>query len=303
MGRTGKILGLMLLAAGLAGCSMKKMAVNSMSDALAEGGTTFAQDDDPEFIKQATPFSLKLIESLLAENPQHRGLLLAACKGFTQYSYAFIQEDADEMETTDLQGSLALKKRAIRMYLRARGYGLRGLELDYPGFEKSLRANPRQAVEKLTIKDVPLLYWTAASWGSAISNSKDNPEMIADQLLVEAMIDRALQLDGKFGSGAVYSFLISYEAARQGARGDFAARSRKYFDLAVELSKGKLAGPYVAYAETVCVKKQDRKEFEALLSKALAIDPDADVDNRLVNLVMQRRARWLLSRVDELFVE
>jgi predicted anti-sigma-YlaC factor YlaD len=303
MWNSGRILGLTLLAMGIAGCSMKKMAVNSMSDALAEGGTTYAQDDDPEFIKQATPFSLKLIESLLAENPKHRGLLLAACKGFTQYSYAFIQEDADEMETTDLQASLALKHRAIRMYLRARGYGLRGLDLDYPDFEKSLRANPRSTVQKLTAKDVPLLYWTAAAWGSAISNSKDNPEMIADQLLVEAMIDRALELDEKFGSGAVYSFLISYEAARQGAKGESSARSKKYFDLAVKISKGKLAGPYVAYAETVCVKKQDKKEFETLLNQALAIDPDADIDNRLVNLVMQRRARWLLARTDELFVE
>lgn len=287
----------------LTGCSVKKMAINSMSDALSQSGTTFASDDDPEFIKQATPFSLKLIESMLAENPKHRGLLLAACKGFTQYSYAFIQEDADELETTDLQASLALKNRAKRMYLRARGYGLRGLELDYPGIEKNLRANPRAAVQPMTSKDVPFLYWTAAAWGSAIADAKDDPELIADQPIVEAMIDRALQLDEKFGNGSVYSFLISYEAARQGAKGDFAERSKKFFDLAVKQSDGKLAGPYVAYAETVCVKKQQKKEFEELLGKALAINPDADPENRLVNLVVQRRARWLLSRTDELFVE
>jgi predicted anti-sigma-YlaC factor YlaD len=302
MGKTGRILLLSSLAL-LAGCSVKKMAVNSMSDALSQSGTAFASDDDPEFIKQATPFSLKLIEGLLIENPKHRGLLLAACKGFTQYSYAFIQEDADELETKDLQASLAMKNRAKRMYLRARDYGLRGLELDYPGIEKSLRANPRTALQHVTVKDVPFLYWTAAAWGSAIADSKDDPEMIADQPIVEALIDHALQLDDKFGSGAVYSFLISYESARQGAKGDFADRSKRYFDLAVEQSKGKLAGPYVAYAETVCVKKQQKKEFEALLGKALAINPDADPENRLVNLVVQRRARWLLSRTDELFVE
>ena len=286
-----------------AGCSIKKMAVNSMSDALSESGKTFASDDDPEFIKQASPFSLKLIESLLAENPEHRGLLLAACRGFTQYAYAFIQEDADELETRDLQASLALKKRAKRMYFRARNYGLRGLELDYPGFEKSLRGNPKAAVQKASAKDVPFLFWTAASWGSAISVSKDDPETIADQLIVEALIDRAMELDDKFDNGAVYSFLISYEAARQGAKGDFAARSKKYYEQAMELSRGRLAGPPVAYAETVCVIKQNKQEFESLLNKALTIDPDADPDHRLLNLVMQRRARWLLSRTDELFVE
>jgi len=32
------------------------------------------------------------------ENPQHAGLLLASASGFTEYAFAFIQEDADELE-------------------------------------------------------------------------------------------------------------------------------------------------------------------------------------------------------------
>jgi hypothetical protein len=40
-----------------------------------------------------------------------------------------------------------------------------------------------------------------------------------------------------------------------------------------------------------------------MLNKALAIDPDQDKSNRLVNLIMQKRARWLLSREDTLFVQ
>ena len=59
------------------GCSMKRFAVNRLGDALAGGGTTFASDDDPELIKSAVPFSLKLMESLLNESPNHRGLLQA----------------------------------------------------------------------------------------------------------------------------------------------------------------------------------------------------------------------------------
>jgi len=35
---------------------------------------------------------------LLAENPQHAGLLTLLASGFTQYSFAFVQEDADELE-------------------------------------------------------------------------------------------------------------------------------------------------------------------------------------------------------------
>ena len=40
------------------GCSIRRMAVNKVGDALAGGGTTFASDDDPELVKAAVPFSL-----------------------------------------------------------------------------------------------------------------------------------------------------------------------------------------------------------------------------------------------------
>jgi hypothetical protein len=97
-----------------------------------------------------------------------------------------VHEDADEMEEQDLDKALALRARARRLYIRARDYGLRGLEVRYPDFGKSLRANPQAAVALTKVSDVPLLYWTAASWGLAISVSKDQPELIADQPQVEA---------------------------------------------------------------------------------------------------------------------
>jgi predicted anti-sigma-YlaC factor YlaD len=63
-----------------------------------------------------------------------------------------------------------------------------------------------------------------------------------------------------------------------------------------------LAGPFVALAGSVAVQKQNVTEFKDLLHRALAIDPDARPEWRLVNLILQRRARWLLSRTDELFL-
>jgi len=101
-------------------CSVKRIAVNRLGNALASGGSTFTSDEDPELVRDALPFSLKLIESLLAESPRHRGLLLAAASGFTPYAYAFVQEDADEIEDRDLARAQALRIRARRLYQRAR---------------------------------------------------------------------------------------------------------------------------------------------------------------------------------------
>jgi len=284
------------------GCSVKRMAVNKLGNALAGSGTTFASDDDPELVKAAVPFSLKLMEGLLNENPRHEGLLLAASSGFTEYAYAFVQEEADETEDKDLAAAEEMRGRARRLYLRGRNYGLRGLEVRHKGFEKALRADPKQAVRAATMKDVPLLYWTAVSWAGAVSLSKDNPDLLADMPIVEAMMDRALALDETFGDGAIHTFLITYEMSRSGGTGDPAARSRQHFERALELSKGLQAGPMISFAEAVCVQKQDLKQFETLLQQALALNPEVKPEWRLVNLVMQRRAKWLQSRTDQLFL-
>jgi len=293
----------MLIVSALAiGCA--RFAVNRVGDAMAGSGTTFASDNDPELIREAVPFALKLEESLLAESPEHRGLLLATTSGFTQYSYAFVQEDADELEATNLTAATAQRVRARKLYLRARDYGLRGLEVSHRGFGKALQANPKKAVRMTGKRDVAQLYWTAVAWGAAISVSKDQPDIVADLPKVEALIERALELDESFDQGAIHTFLINYEMARPGVKIDeAAARAKQHFERAMQLSGGQLASPLVAYAEAVCVQKQQRAEFERLLKRALAIDVDQKPDWRLTNLVMQRRARWLLSRTDELFVE
>jgi len=297
------VLGCLLLAwlAG-SGCSLRRYAMNQLADALAGSGATFASDDDPELVKAAVPFSLKLVESLLAENPRHPGLLASAASGFTQFAYAFVQEEADEVEPLDLAAAEAMRARARRLYLRAQRYGLRGLEVKHPGFGTALLANPKAAVRAATKSDVPLLYWTAAAWAAAISLSKDNPELVAQIPIMEALIDRALELAESFGDGSIHTFLITYEMSRQGVPGDPAARARQHFDRAMLLSKGNDAAPLVALAEAVTIQKQDVKEFESLLNRALAINSDAHPNTRLLNLIMQRRARWLLARKADLFL-
>ena len=285
-----------------AGCSMQRMAVNRLGDALAGGGSVFAEDDDPELIRDAAPFSLKLMESLLAENPEHPGLLLAAASGFTQYAYAFVQQAADEIEGDNLGQASAARVRAKRLYLRARNYGLRGLDVAHTGFRARLSVDPREAVRVATRQDVPMLYWTAAAWAAAISLAKDEPARIGEIPQMEALMDRALALDEGFDHGAIHTFLIAYEMARVAAAGDPATRARQHFERAMELAHGAQAGPLVSFAESVCVQKQDLKQFDALLKRALAINPDDYRETRLANLVQQRRARWLLARREELFL-
>jgi predicted anti-sigma-YlaC factor YlaD len=294
------LLALLLLALAISGCSPRQYALNRAADALGGSGAAFASDEDPELIREAAPFSLKAMESLLEQNPAHVGLLTATSRGFVQYAYAFVQQDGEELEATNLKQSNEKLQRARGLYRRGRDYGLRALEVRYPGFRAGLRSNPRGAAALVRREDVALLYWSAAGWGALINLSKDDPATIAEVPQMEALIDRALALDEAWEAGAIHAFLVSYEPARQGVQGDRLVRSERHFERAMALSRGQQAAPLVALAETVSVARQDRKQFEALLRQALAIDLDAAPTQRLANAVMQRRARWLLSRADDL---
>jgi len=291
------------LLVALPGCSMRKAAVDTIGTALAEGGTTYARDDDPELVAAAAPFGLKMVEGLLETSPQNEALLLSAASGFTEYAFAFVQCEADFVEAKDLARATELRNRAKRLYRRARAYGLRGLEARHRGFEARLRTDNASALAGTRSRDVPLLYWTAVAWGAETSLSKGDPELTADQGLVEALARRALALEEAFNAGALHDFFIAWEGGRPPSAGGSLQRAREHLDRALALSRGQRAAPLVSYAETALVASQDRAAFEETLKKALEIDPDNDPHVRLANLVAQKRARWLLSRTGELFLE
>jgi hypothetical protein len=289
----------LLLAISSAGCSV---VIGRVGNVIAGNDSVYASDDDPDFVWEAVPFGLKTIEGLLARVPKNKNLLLAAASGFTQYAYGHLQQDADFIEANDLAAATALRARARKMYLRALDYGLRGLEVDVPNFRAQLRKDPQAAANKLRKIHVALLYWTANAWGAAISISKDDAELTADQNLVEVLMRRALALDEAWERGSIHDFFISYEGGRASVGGSL-TRARTHFERAKQLSQATRIWPLVSYAETVSVSTQNRKEFQSFLEEALAFDVNKAPAMRVENLIAQRRAKWLLGRIAELFVE
>jgi predicted anti-sigma-YlaC factor YlaD len=287
--------------AAAAGCSLKTMAVKTVANTLSDTGDVFTRDDDPELIRDATPFALKLYESLLESVPTHVPLLIATCGSFTQYGYAFLEAEADALDSSRRSEAVALRERALKHYIRGRGYCLRAADARFgKGTSAALLQDPVMAVAKARKDDVPLLYWSAASWGAAIALGIDRPDLAVDFPSVRALADRALALDPAWNKGAIHELMITLDSLPE-ALGGNPARARDHFKQAVDIQKGLYPGPYVALATGVAVPAQDRAEFERLLEDALAIDPEKDPSNRLVTLVYQRRARVLLDRIGEKF--
>jgi len=297
-----ELMWLVVLALLMGGCSIQKLAVNALGDSLASSGDVFTSDEDPELVRDAMPFTMKTIEMLLAENPDHRQLLLSACSLFTGYANLFVQVDAEQLEEIDYQESERQYRRALGLYLRGRGYCFRSLELAWPGIVDRLATDPVAAVEVFDKPDVPLIFLTGASWGGAIAIGMDRPDLVADFPAVQALMDRALALDESYDHGAIHGVLITLNSLPE-SMGGSPDQARFHFERAVELSNGYSVGPYVSLAESVVVAAQDWEEFRDLLETALAIDPDQAPAMRLLNVIGQQRAQWLLERIDRFFID
>lgn len=287
---------------GAAGCSaIKTAAIKNVANTLAAPGDTFTSDDDPELVRRAVPFALKLYESLLVSVPKHEPLLVATCSGYTGYAYAFVETDADLLTEDQHHDQIkSLRDEAQILYLRGRDYCLRAMDVRFPGLRTPLVADPAPALKRVKDqKAVPLLYWTAASWGAAMSIRKD-PQLVIDFPVVRALAERALELDESWSNAALHELMINLDSQGE-LYGGSEAGARRHFARAVEIQQGQMAGPYVSLAMGVAYPKGDRAEFEQLLQQALAVDPQKRKSERLVNLITQRRAKALLDRTDELF--
>jgi hypothetical protein len=271
-----------VLLAAVAGCSLHQVAVNRMASALASSADVYEADDDPEFVRLAAPSTLKTVEMLLVQTPRNEQLLLTACRGFTEYSYAFLHVQA-ALDETDEARARELRSRAVQMYSRARGYCVRGLTVRHPTLSAD---HLTEGLSSTTRADVPFLYWTAASWAAELAIASNQLGRVAEVPSVRALLTRARDLEEGWNSGAIYEAMIALDGLPRLAGGS-AVAARADFERARQLSNGKSAFAYVAYAATV----SDPTERKSLLEQALKIDVSSTSNRRLTNLIAQRYAR------------
>lgn len=295
---TGALRSALLLFAvgGLTACTPRQLIVDSLADELASA--SLASERDLDLVRDAAPFHLKLSEAVLAQQPAHAALAEAVAAGFTQYAYAFVAVEADEVEAQDARRADRLRQRAAGLYERAQGHALRALVAHQPGFAEALAAPEPAQGPPLARGQVGLAYWGAAAWGGWIALSKDRAEVLADLPRAQRLAELAWRTDPAWGRGALSGLLASYEAARPGGS---RARALTLFDLAITQSQGQLAGPLVGKAEGYALPAGDRPLFEALLAQALAVRDQPGSPDTLQNDIMRRRAGWLLQQAGDLF--
>ncbi|HEY9595970.1 MAG TPA: TRAP transporter TatT component family protein [Spirochaetia bacterium] len=290
----------------LASCSLNRVAVRGVADFLASSGesTVFSGDDDPELVGQALPFALKIYESLLASDPDNAPLALATGRSFVSYAFAFVQAPADLLPVEQADRQRAERLRAKKLFLRGRDDILNGLETRRPGFRELLDAGRvKSALERTRRDDIDYLYWAGTASLAAFGADPFDFDAIVTVPRAVALLQQVLAWDPGYGAGSVDEILISFYGSAPENLGGGEGRARESFDRAVALSRGLRVGPYTALAASVSVKDQNVAEYRDLLHRALAIDVNADVPDRLVNIIGQRKARWMLEHEGDFFLD
>ena len=301
-GRGGLLGALVLFTSVAPGCSgfITGMAVNSLAGVLAEAETVFRSDDDLAFVEAPLANNLKLMETLLESDPEHREVLLGATKGFLLYTYGFVEPELFTLDFTQFDEKEAVRRRAARLYQRAAAYGFRGLEVNHPRIAARLRQDPETAAAELGTEDAALALWTGTAIGAWISKATDNPEATADLSVMGALLHRSRELDDTVDDGVVYDYLTVYEVARVGGSLETA---REYYERALAAGPDRLPSVWATWAESGSIATGDREEFRTLLQEALDFDLDSEPGTRLVNQIARERAVWLLDNIDDYFLD
>ncbi len=298
-------LGLALLLS-LEGCSIEKLALKKVAGMLTgpSGTDVFSSDNDPDFVGQALPFAIKLYESLLASLPDNAGLRLRTGSLYIMYANAFVETPADLTPRRDAETKDDLLARAKNLYLRGRDILFVALEKRNPSIRRQLKDRKYEAaMAPFRKEDADLLYWTALGWLAAFSVNPFDMTLGQTVPQTRAMIERVAALEPGYGHGSLDSFDVSYYGSLPDYLGGDAAKAREYFAKAQALAGKTDTSSLMALATTVSVKEQNAAEFKDLLGRVLAFDPESSPENRLVNILNQRKARWLLAHISDYFVE
>ncbi len=287
------------------GCSINKLAMNKVADILAGGstGSVFTSDNDPEFVGDALPFAIKMYETLLASVPRHPELIITTGSLYIMYANAFLYTPASMMKEEMYIEQDKLMKRAKNLYLRGRDIILNGVERRHNGFSELLKKKEFEKILKMMKKnDAPFLYWAAAGWVGAFAIDPFDMELGITLPGAAGLMDMVLKVDPEFEKSSIHDFYTSYYGSLPDYMGGSNEKARENFKESIKYSGGKLIAPFVSLATSVSISTQNLKEFRELLKQAVAFDIESSPENRLVNIINKRKAKWYLDNEEDFFL-
>jgi hypothetical protein len=278
----------------LASCSINKIAMRS---------------NNPEFIGAQIPAAIERGEKKLQKKPYKLSDAISTGSLYVMYANAFVQGPASILPADDYDTRIEENERARQLYLRGSEILNDALDIRFPAWDKENELSDdgeiilEDFLPAAKPDDVELLYWAAAADLSAWSINPLDINLGSRLPLLKALALKAYALDPNYNRGALDELFVLVYASLPAEMGGDKILAKKHFDIALEKSHGLSAGLFVSWAQSVAVPAQDYAVFKDCLAKALNIDVNAEKDSRLVNILNQRKAKFLSARAPYLFID
>jgi len=262
----------LILALPLAACTLNKTAARVTSGVVDAGLPAVFSQSDPQYVKEALPANLQLMEILLASDPKNKAMLVNAAQGFCGYAFMFLEEESPE--------------RASVFYLKGQAYA-----------ERALRGATVETAKK---KDAHPLFWHTFCKALYMNINRDKPEAVAEIPTLEPAALKLLELDPGYYYNAAEDILGAYHAIRPRMLGGSPEKAAEHFEKALKGHGADFLLSKYLYAKMAAVAAQDAELFDRLLGEIISADLK-DGDTRLANEVAKQKAQKLLEKKDELF--
>ncbi len=265
------LIGALALGA-LSACSLNRTAARVTSGIIDKGLPSVFSQADAQYVKEALPANLQLMELLLKSDPDDKILLVNASRGFCGYALLFLEDESPE--------------RASGFYAKGEAYAARALK----------GAAPAAAGKS----DVPPLFWNTFCKALYINLNRDKPEAVAELPTLEPAIEKLLELEPSYYYNGPQCLLGAYYSIRPRMFGGDPDKAKKHFELALKGAGENFLLNRFLYAKLAAVAAQDPELFENLLNAVLSAGP-REGETRLIDEVAKTKAKKLLEKKDELF--
>ena len=286
--KTLKILPVLFILFATGGC-INQIALSSLGGIMDSGFEVLNEEQDLDIADKSIASNLKLLETIVREDPGNEHYLLLAARGYASYALGFVEDESPE--------------RARILYLRGRDFGMQVLDRNKKfreGRDRSLD-DFRAGLSTFSGDDTPEIFWTAIGWGSYIQWSLTDPTAVADIPKVEAMMQFVLEHDSTYFYGGAQFFLGTLYGSRSKILGGDPDRSQKYFQRCLSINKGQFLMTYVYYARSYAVQTQNKELFEECLGKVDSASIDILPKARLSNAIAKKKAALLRAKTEQFF--
>ena len=305
----GLLLALFLLI-GLNACASRQLVVRTVTDIINEGLTAYESDNDLNLLKSALPSHIKLLETLLANDPNNQKLLILLSRSYASYAFIFSE---GQVEAARLQSDPDATHRALVKELSAstagyynKGieYALRAMEIRHPDCRKQLGriASTGPFIQSMGKDDLPALFWYGFNLSAVINLNRDSMSSLAKAHQVEKTMLRAIEMDDTYFNGGPHLVLFGYYASRSPITGGNPELALNHYRQLKLMHGDTFLLTDLFYARYYLYHQQDREGFISTLNRIIN-EPYAVEEFRLYNKVAKDRAKIYLTAADRLFID